>query len=153
LEICSIYLFRTHRCTLTGATVVARETSTFSSHLCRYVLLRYFLERAGRIVSYFQKSMFVVISLLCLVHPKNIPCILVHFCKENKERLKYGPYRIIPLLTDWCITGGSSIGCFDFPVCLLALRRNKSRKTQCYWSFLVLKRQTQFVQDEASNHR
>ena len=27
------------------------------------------LERAGRIVSYFQKSMFVVISLLCLVHP------------------------------------------------------------------------------------
>ena len=24
------------------------------------------------------------------------------------------------------------------------LRRNKSRKTQCYWSFLVLKRQTQF---------
>jgi hypothetical protein len=33
------------------------------------------------------------------------------------------------------------------------LRRNQSRKTQCYWSFLVLKRQNQFVQAKATNRR
>ena len=33
------------------------------------------------------------------------------------------------------------------------LRRNKSRKTQCYWSFFVLKRENQFVQAKASNRR
>ena len=32
---------------------------------------------------------------------------LVHFCKENKEREKWGSCRIISVLTDWCITGGS----------------------------------------------
>jgi len=38
-------------------------------------------------------------------------------------------------------------------VIIADLRCNKSRKTQCYWSFLVLKRQTHFVQAKATNRR
>ena len=34
--------------------------------------------------------------------------VLEHFCKENKQRPKQGPCRIIPVLADWCIAVSST---------------------------------------------